>query len=782
MHQTLSTHDCFKKVNEWKEQAKGVSKFLTNYMNQVEVLLMFTAATRTCNWRLHLAKMEELLPYFHAHDQYNYGRWGPLYVADMLELQSSDPETWHFLDEGNFSITKHSVPFTAIDLDHGIEQEHKKMKVKGGFIGITGKEQALDKYFIIAPTLCRIVQEFKEYAGIEVRQPSSLHHELVGAKGAKNISFAAKIFNVLTKEGNPFLKTDMFNLVTFAVTPDSVSRNIENRDKLGKEALENFVSTRMVEKSVPFWDVQKKNNLTYFKDVGATVQTKVKGQLVSIQQERSLLSRLLVVCKTRNVFSVKDAITEFEFCVAPPSTFHPDGSMIMLSDKSKLVPAVMKSPLPLPDELSIPEPVRAASSVLIIDAMCIVNMVPKTPEMSNALHFAKKFVDIVADMSEPYEVRVIFDQYLAGSLKETTRQKRTVNTTPVHYHVNDNTEIRNLKTFLSHVDTKAELTEYLSDKLISHYENKPKRVVVMHHTTMKANHSLSDIVSMPEMATGRHNLEEGDQLVLLNAFDVMHKDPQSILDVFSVDTDVFVLLLGHFPSLPKSSTLLRTKSDRISINDCYQRLGPKRTEALIGWYAFKGTDNTGSFAGKGLLSHFKAFMQTDDEVLKAFTAFGLTEEIPACIFDQMERYLCLLYKTSGIGENNVRELRWALFAQKGREGKQLPPTRGTLVPHTSRAYYMALVWKLSKAPCPEIPSPVDYGWKSEDGRLKPVFCENAPAPEALLELRKCHCKTGCNKQSCGCRRNSLVCTDLCGCGEICENVVLDKPVDVDETD
>ncbi|MPC92462.1 hypothetical protein E2C01_087553 [Portunus trituberculatus] len=123
-------------------------------MNQVEVLLMFTAATRMCNWRLHFAKMEELLPYFHAHDQYNYGRWGPLYVADMLELQSIDPETWHFLDEGNFSITKHSVPFTAIDPDHAIEQEHKNMKVKGGFIGITGKEQALDKYFIIAPTLC----------------------------------------------------------------------------------------------------------------------------------------------------------------------------------------------------------------------------------------------------------------------------------------------------------------------------------------------------------------------------------------------------------------------------------------------------------------------------------------------------------------------------------------------------------------------------------------------------------------------------------------------------
>jgi len=38
----------------------------------------------------------------------------------------------------------------------------------------------------------------------------------------------------------------------------------------------------MVQKSVNFWDAQKKNNWSYFKDVGATVPTKVKGQLVSI--------------------------------------------------------------------------------------------------------------------------------------------------------------------------------------------------------------------------------------------------------------------------------------------------------------------------------------------------------------------------------------------------------------------------------------------------------------------------------------------------------------------
>lgn len=269
----------------------------------------------------------------------------------------------------------------------------------------------------------------------------------------------------------------------------------------------------------------------------------------------------------------------------------------------------------------------------------------------------------------------------------------------------------------------------------------------MYHKTMAANCPLSEVVSMPEMAAGQHDLEEGDQLVLLNAFDVMHKNPDSVLDVFSLDTDVFVLLTGHSHLLPKSTTMIRKKGERIPIYEIHARLGSKRVEAIIGWYAFKGTDNTGSFAGKGALSSVKAFMLADDEMLTAFAAFGQTNDMPDMIVAQMERYVCSLYKTGDVRASSLRELRWALFAQHGKEGQQLPPTMGTLIPHTHRAYYMALVWKTSQRPCPQLPPPTRYYWKTVDDRLKPVYCLNAPAPEALLELRKCNCKTGCIKKS-----------------------------------
>jgi len=270
--------------------------------------------------------------------------------------------------------------------------------------------------------------------------------------------------------------------------------------------------------------------------------------------------------------------------------------------------------------------------------------------------------------------------------------------------------------------------------------------------------------------------------VILNALDVMHKNQQSILDVFSVDTDVFVLLTAHFSLIPQSTTLISRGGERIRIQESYMKLGRKRAEALLGWYAFKGTDNTGSFAGKGVACHFKAFLQADDEMLDAFANFGLLSAIPPWIHRQMEKYVCLLYKIGNISSDEVPELRWMLFAQKSKEGQQLPPTLGTLVPHTSRAYFMVLVWRSSTEPCPLVPPATDYFWELVDGSLKPVFCTEAPAPEALLELRKCNCKTGCQRNSCRCKKNNLKCTDMSGCVDACQNVNPDRPVDVDGTE
>ena len=87
---------------------------------------------------------EALIKYFFAHDHLNF---------------------WAKFEGGNFCLTKGVAGFTFIEPDHGIEQEKRELKVIGGVVGITQKEKSLDKYFLIAPELSKIQQQFEEIYG-----------------------------------------------------------------------------------------------------------------------------------------------------------------------------------------------------------------------------------------------------------------------------------------------------------------------------------------------------------------------------------------------------------------------------------------------------------------------------------------------------------------------------------------------------------------------------------------------------------------------------------------
>ena len=59
------------------------------------------------------------------------------------------------------------MPFTAVGADHAIEHGNRTMKVLGGIKGIVNVINKLDKYFIIAPEINQIIQDFCEAFDIE---------------------------------------------------------------------------------------------------------------------------------------------------------------------------------------------------------------------------------------------------------------------------------------------------------------------------------------------------------------------------------------------------------------------------------------------------------------------------------------------------------------------------------------------------------------------------------------------------------------------------------------
>ena len=51
----------------------------------------------------------------------------------------------------------------------------------------------------------------------------------------------------------------------------------------------------------------------------------------------------------------------------------------------------------------------------------------------------------------------------------------------------------------------------------------------------------------------------------------------------------------------------------------------------------------------------------------------------------------------------------------------------------------------------------------------------------IAELVICHCKSGCKKNSCSCRKNNFRCTDACCCVD-CENYESDFEDDTYDED
>ncbi|KAK3886487.1 hypothetical protein Pcinc_009357 [Petrolisthes cinctipes] len=65
--------------------------------------------------------------------------------------------------------------------------------------------------------------------------------------------------------------------------------------------------------------------------------------------------------------------------------------------------------------------------------------------------------------------------------------------------------------------------------------------------------------------------------------------------------------------------------------------------------------------------------------------------------------------------------------------------------------------------------PLQNGYhKESDDQLKPTMTDASPAPNAIIEMVSCQCKTDCSSARCFCRTKNLSCPDLCQCVIECQ--------------
>lgn len=241
------------------------------------------------------------------------------------------------------------------------------------------------------------------------------------------------------------------------------------------------------------------------------------------------------------------------------------------------------------------------------------------------------------------------------------------------------------------------------------------------------------------------------------------------------DTDLLVLLCYHvknfvhdtfFLSEPKQTS---TQPRRfVSIKTLKDALGRTVCNHILFAHAFLGCDTTSRVYGIGKAVSLKMLREGNGDIAKHAEVFGNPGSTGDDIAQAGEKAMVAIYK--GRPSDALDSLRFLKFKEKLSSSKTfvhprvLPPTSDGNRYHSYRVYHQVQQWRGNDL------DPEKWGWRIVNGKLVPKQTELPAAPQSLLELVRCSCKTGCNDLRCGCRKQGLSCSLSCtACRGVCAN-------------
>ena len=252
------------------------------------------------------------------------------------------------------------------------------------------------------------------------------------------------------------------------------------------------------------------------------------------------------------------------------------------------------------------------------------------------------------------------------------------------------------------------------------------------------------------------------------------------------DTDLLVLLLQHTPIschdvfFVPGRTNASTKATKIwHIQRCQVDIGPRLCHNMLFAHAIGGCDTTARLYGIGKNIPLKR-LSADDTFVQIATNFYKEDMSAESIATAGERLLVSIY--GGNRDETLDHLRYSRFARKVATTKtavlasSLPPTSCSAKYHSFRAYYQIRQWMdigNDSSQATVTMDPLKWGWKLQNGQLVAITTDMPAAPDGLLRVVRCNCKTDCSTARCSCRKHGLQCSACCGdCrGTSCTNGV-----------
>ncbi|KAK3753754.1 hypothetical protein QZH41_005239 [Actinostola sp. cb2023] len=287
----------FKSENRKKSK---VFSFWEDYINMVLLMLQFIKAERTGNWKLHLSATASMVPHFFSMDRINYARWFPIYLSDMNLLESNHPEVFQEFIAGKFAVSRSKQPFAQVWTDMALEQSiNRDSKTKGGIVGMSTKEDAVDRWFLTSHERAAITQALKEMCGIGDCDRVGTHKEARATRVIRDEKDAQKLvatfnsgvlndpFHIPDDIPNEELPLPLSNIATGVILPDADADKLLAAEDSGRQNMKTFISSRLQTNEINFWDPIKKMGIKSFCSVAKKIAVKnQKDKIVSINADR----------------------------------------------------------------------------------------------------------------------------------------------------------------------------------------------------------------------------------------------------------------------------------------------------------------------------------------------------------------------------------------------------------------------------------------------------------------------------------------------------------------
>ena len=459
-------------------------------MKMVETRLNFIRANREGNWNLHLQSFANMLPWMTVYDHTNYARWGTIYLAEMKNLETSQPIIHQEFMNGNFVVRRGKGRFNQVPIDQATEWQNRICKISNGIIGITRNDTARDKFcltwaersYISHSTKCLLdVENEDEGQMISTRKDAQPSRIQLDEDSVTKLEEVFSRFNVFGLEGEELdgeimegeedesiMRSEKKQLVSIAtndVSTAAIESDLLSAQTRGVSMVQSNINKWFVEKETPFFDplpkVKSKTFASLYKMTFAGKQNEKK----TIKADRRLLQQLLTASLAGRKVDLNEVL-QHELSSIPLSLAKVNGD-INSTAKAELAKIITKNEKILPN---VREPHTTQRTCVLVDGHAYIQTLGKPKSCKTFEEYARVFFkSLVINVGENADrIDIVFDRYISSSIKSTTRTKRGTNKRPIRRIISrgDLPLPQTWANFISLGENKADLAKYLSDYLV----------------------------------------------------------------------------------------------------------------------------------------------------------------------------------------------------------------------------------------------------------------------------------------------------------------------------